>query len=109
VLEETTNELFGRDGATLKLVGGRLFVREGDEPIFQFAQAVVAEGDAKDVRGEILEGLLAGAYRFGVDHPVFAPDAGRDCREQRSLFQLVTKLGAKDPGERFNGNEEVFA
>jgi hypothetical protein len=59
VLEEATDELFGGEGATLELVSGRLFVRESNSAIFQLAQAVVADSDAKDVRGEILEGLLA--------------------------------------------------
>ena len=59
VLEEATNELKGRDGATLELVSGGVFVRESDLAIMQAAEAVVTEGHAKDVRGEILEGLLA--------------------------------------------------
>src|SRR6266404_1640779 len=44
-----------------------------------------------------------------MHYPVFAPDARRDGREQISLFQLVTKLGAEDAGERFDGHQEVFA
>ena len=59
VLEEATDELLGGDGATLELISGRLFVRESDLAIMEVAEAVVAEGHAKDVRGEILEGLLA--------------------------------------------------
>ena len=57
VLEEATDELLGGDGATFELVSGRLFVRESDLAIMEMAEAVVAEGHAKDVRGEILEGL----------------------------------------------------
>jgi hypothetical protein len=60
VLEEATDELLGREGATLELVSGRLFVRESDLAIFQLTEAVVGDSDAKDVRGEILEGLGAG-------------------------------------------------
>src|SRR5260370_13057618 len=86
VLEEAADELFGGEGAVLELVGGRLFVGESDVTIFQLTEAVVAEGDAKDVRGEILEGLCAGAHRFGMDHPIFAP-AWSDCGEQIRLFQ----------------------
>ena len=59
VLEEATDELFGGDGATLELVSGRLFVRESDRALLQRTEAVVADSDAKDVRGEILEGLPA--------------------------------------------------
>jgi len=109
VLEEATDELCGGDGAMLELISGRLFVSESDLTIMQLAEAVVAEGDAKDVRGEILESLLTGAHRFGVDHPVFAPNAGLEQSKQTSLFQLLTKLGTEDPGERFDGDEKVGA
>ena len=59
VLEEATDELLGRDGATLELISGRLFVRESYLAIMEVAEAVVTEGHAKDVGGEVLKGLLA--------------------------------------------------
>jgi hypothetical protein len=59
VLEEATDELLGGHGGVLELVSGRLFVSESDLAIMKGAEAVVTEGHAKDVRGEILEGLLA--------------------------------------------------
>ena len=59
VLEEAADELLRRDRALLNLIGGGFFVGESEVAIFQLAQAVVAKGHAKDVRGEILEGLLA--------------------------------------------------
>ena len=73
VLEEATDELLGGDGAALELVSGGVFVRESDLAMMQLAEAVVTEGDTKDVRGEILEGWDAGADRFGVDHPFLFP------------------------------------
>src|SRR5882672_7238554 len=93
----------------LDLVSGRLLVRESDLAIMQLAQAVVTEGDAKDVGGEILESLGTTANRFGVDYPVFAPDARLHLSKENGLFQRVTKLGAEDSGERFDGHQEVFA
>ena len=59
MLEEAADELLGAECAVAKLISGGLFVGERDVPIFQVAQAVVADGDAEDVRGEILEGLSA--------------------------------------------------
>src|SRR5229473_4676947 len=109
VLEEATDELCGRHTAVLDLLSGRVFIEESDVAIIQLAQAVVADSDAKDVRGEILEGLLAGAYRFGMHDPVFAPDARSDCSEQLSLFQFIAELGAEDARERFDVDQEVFA
>ena len=49
------------EGTVHELISGRLFISESDVAVFQCTEAVVAEGHAKDVRGEILEGLLAGA------------------------------------------------
>src|SRR5215203_5466587 len=96
VLEEATDELFSRDGATLELVRGRLFVSESDLATVQLVQAIVTDSNAKDVRGEIFEGLLTRAHRFGMHDPVSAPDVRSDSREQFRLLQLVAKLGAKD-------------
>src|SRR5450432_2013383 len=109
MLEEAADELLGRDRATLELGGGRLFVGESDLTILELPHAVVADGHAEDVRSEILEGLRAGAHRLGMDHPVFTPDAGCDLSEERSLAQGITKLGAEDAGERFDGHEKVRA
>ena len=74
-MEEAANELCGSDGAVPKLVSGRLFIGESDVALFQFTDAVVADSDAEDVRGEILEGLGTGADGFRVDHPGFAPNS----------------------------------
>jgi hypothetical protein len=96
VLEEAPDELLGIEGAVLELVSGRLFVGKSDLTIFQFAQPVVAEGDAKDVRGEILESLLAGAHCFGMHDPVFAPDPGRYLSKEFRLLEGLAELGAED-------------
>ncbi len=59
MLEEATNELFGGDGAVFELVSGGVFIRESDLAIMQAAEAVVTDGHAKDVRGEVFEGFVA--------------------------------------------------
>src|SRR6266404_3994826 len=78
VLEEATDELCGGHGGVHKLVSGRFFVGESEVAVLQLAEAVVTDGDAEDVRGEILESLSAGANGFGVDHPGLAPDGEQD-------------------------------
>src|SRR5437667_4774182 len=78
VLEEATDELLGGHGGVPESISGRFFVGESEVAVLQFAEAVVTDGDAKDVRGEILESLGATADRFGMDHPGFAPDGGLD-------------------------------
>jgi hypothetical protein len=47
---------------------------------------VQAYRDAKDVRGQILEGLGSRANRLGMDHPVFAPNALGDLSEELGSF-----------------------
>ena len=95
VLEEATNELLGGKGALLELVSGRLFVSEGDLAIMQLAQTVVAEGDAKDVRSEILEGRCTAADRLRMDHPVLNPTSAMEFRKmdkrgrERSGFRVA--------------------
>ena len=96
VLEEATDELLSGESAVAELVSGGLLVSESDLAMMEVAEAVVTEGHAKDVRGEILESLGARADRFAMDHPVFAPDARLDLSEQLGLFQFVAKLGAED-------------
>jgi len=73
VLEEATDELCGSDGAMLELISGGVFVRESDLALMQLAEAVVADGHAKDVRSEILEGCFTGADRLRVDDPFLFP------------------------------------
>ena|SRR6266566_5632828 len=77
VLQEAADELLGIEGAVLELVSGRLFIRESDVAVLQLTEAVVADSDTEDVRGEIPEGLATGADGFRVDHPVFAPNRSR--------------------------------
>jgi hypothetical protein len=108
VLEEATDELLSRDQTVLELVRGRLFIGESDVAVLQLTEAVVAEGDAKDVRGELLEGCLAGADGLAVNYPALFPYAVHG-GEEGGLFQLVTQLGAEDQSQRFFMHEEVRA
>ena len=57
MLEEATDELLSRDRAALNVIGGRLFIGESDVAVLQLTEAVVADSDAKDVGGEVLESL----------------------------------------------------
>lgn len=58
-MEKAADELCGGDRATLDLISGGFFIREGDVSIFQLVQAVVADRDTKDVRSKIPESVLA--------------------------------------------------
>ena len=73
VLKETVNELFGGQGAELGLAGAGGAITESDLIIFHLDEAAVAEGNAKDVGGEILEGGAAVADRLAMHDPVLLP------------------------------------
>jgi hypothetical protein len=59
VLKEAADELFGRDGRVSGLIRGRILVGKSDLAILEGEDAVIADGDAKDVRGEVFESSLA--------------------------------------------------
>ena len=86
--------------ASSELMGGRFLVLKSDLTVSELEQALVAEGDAKDVRGEVLESGGAGADCLAVNHPILVPDARVNRREQAALFQGVSHLGPEDDCER---------
>ena len=57
MLQETVDELFGVQGTTCFCAGLGGAVAKGDTIIFQFEDAVVANGDPENVRGQILQGI----------------------------------------------------
>lgn len=109
VLEKTADELLGRDGREPDLIGRRLLVGESDQAIVEFDDPPVADGDAKDVGCEILEGGLAGADSLAVDDPILAPDGGVDQGEEIGLLEQVAELGAEENREWLDVDEEVAA
>jgi hypothetical protein len=78
VLQETTDELLGREGAGFAVAGGAVTVTESDLTLLKFEDTAIGEGDAKDIRSQILEGRLAGADRLTVNDPLLPPDLGRN-------------------------------
>ena len=73
VLQEAADEFFGRRGAEPGAAGVGEAVTECHFAVFQFEDAVVADGDAEDVGGEILEGVEAIANRLAMHHPLLLP------------------------------------
>ena len=91
------------------LISGGLFVSESDVAVFELAQAVVAEGDAKDVRSEILErpARRCRPVRQSTTQSFFQTRR-LDLSKQAGLFQFITQLGAEDHAERFFVDQKVF-
>ena len=96
VLKKTTNKLFGSEGTELGLIGGRFLVLKSDVAILQLEDALIADGNSKDIRGKISEGLLATADWLTVHDPVLFPYVLIDLSEQVGFFQLVSELGLED-------------
>src|SRR5262245_37181218 len=71
VLKEPADKLSGGDGRESGLISGSSLVRESDLAIFEGEDAAIADSHAKDVRSEVFEGSLAGAYRLRVNDPIF--------------------------------------
>ena len=109
MLEEAMDELFCGEGAELVLVGIGRAVAKSDLIVFELDQAAVADGNPKDVRGEILEGRATIANRFAVDNPLLLPDSVRDIVGQAEFLKGVVELGLEDSGERFDWQQKVMA
>jgi len=78
MLQETMDEVFSTQGTTFfcASVGGAVAKR--NTITFQLEEAVVANRDAENVRGEILQRIQARAHAFTVDDPILLPNAGRN-------------------------------
>ena len=95
VLQETTDELFGTDGAVPGFSSVRVFVAKGDLIVFHFQDAIVADGHAKDIGGQILQSGYPTADGLTMNHPIFGPRLGRDQVKQGCLFQFIAEFGAE--------------
>jgi hypothetical protein len=74
MLQETMDELMGSQGATFFSTGLSVAIAKRDTVILQLEETVVAEGDAENVRGQILQGIETGAHRFTMHDPILLPD-----------------------------------
>jgi hypothetical protein len=56
VLQKAVDEFFGGKGTQPESAGVRSAIAKSDLIVLQFDQAAVADGDAEDIRGQVLEG-----------------------------------------------------
>jgi hypothetical protein len=110
MLKKPPDELFGGEGGEADTVGGPLLVFESDVAVFEADNAIVGEGDAKDIGGEILECGLAGTDFFKVSDPLLAPNTSGDLVQKTGFVKFGADLGAEDDAERFAWKKEaIFA
>ena len=130
VEEEAAHEFVGVEGEGAKLVGmGIVLPGEGDGLPVHGEEAVVGDGDAVGVAGQVLEGLFGPAEgRFGVDAPVMTPGLSEQAVERLRVLVEFSKaavkaeatgliggpgqreeLAAEDAAEHPDGQEEAAA
>jgi hypothetical protein len=108
MLEETVDELFGREGTEGGLAGIRRAVAKGDLVVFELDQATVADGNPEDIRSQVLEGSTAIADRFAVNDPLLLPDGSWYLVGEPGFLEGVKEFGPENPGEGFDREQEVM-
>lgn len=109
VLQETTDELLGGEGAAFPMAGGPVAIAEGDLTVLKFKDAAVGKGNPEDIGGQILEGGLTRANRLAVNDPLLPPDLGGNLLDQPGLGQGGAELAPKQAGQGLDMNEEGIA
>jgi hypothetical protein len=106
---EEAGEKNGRwQGGDLLLAGLAVTELEADLAVVETEEAAVGEGEAVDVRSEVLENGKAVTGRAAIDYPILFPDVAGSEGEEVGLFQGVTELGAEEGGQSGGRQEEVF-
>ena len=108
MLQKTTDELLGDEGANPGLTCAGLSVTEGDLSMGQLEDTLVTDGHPKDVRSQILQGSHAIADGLTVNDPILLPGFRRHQGKQPSLLQSITELGPKEDRQRLDMNQEIF-
>lgn len=108
VLEESSDEVLGRQGDASHLTRAVVAVTETDHAVVEGLQAAVADGDAKDIAGKIVENLLAAAGMLAVNNPFFLPERGTDLGKQSRFLDTGTKFRTKDHRQRADWDEKTW-
>jgi hypothetical protein len=95
MLQEAMDELLCPQRATLFRAGLGVAIAQGDLVIFQLEEPVVAQGNAENVRRQIVQGVETRAHPFTVDDPILLPDAGWDAVITVGLAQRLLEPGSE--------------
>jgi hypothetical protein len=98
MLQKAADELRGREGGEFLSFGWAILITKGDLAVFEFEDAVVAQGHAEDIGGEIFQGGLAAADGLTINDPILVPDRRWQLEVEGSFLEGVTELGAEDLG-----------
>jgi hypothetical protein len=100
VLEAAADELFGGKCPVFPQVAPACREPAGDLPVFQRFTAVVGDGQAADVWGEVRADLGAGAGRLTMRPPGLWPDVGGHLSEQAGCGQGCPERATEEFGAR---------
>lgn len=107
MLKHTTETRFSTPLTGFALRGRRCLLLKRARAILQLADAVRADGNAKEGRSTSAQGGLATAdWRAGHD-PVLVPDARIDERTQAGRGACIPDLGAAEDGEGCDVHQDV--
>jgi len=73
VLEEALDEVLGRQSEVTQFLGLVVAIAKSDLPIFKLFQPAVADGDPKDVAGQVSQDLFSRASVPAVDISFLIP------------------------------------
>jgi hypothetical protein len=106
--EEARQEDVDRKRVTPGLSGAGVGVAEGDAPVSESFEGVIAEGDAIDVAREIAARMLASPDLLHVHGPAPLPNPRIDIAEEARARQRIAHLRAKHFGEHVAGHEKAW-
>ena len=107
VLQEAADELERVKGHFPPAVRAATAIRKRHLTVIARDDPPVADGDAKDIRGQVLQRGSAVANRLGNGLPSLAAIPPDRPPPAAGAIQGIAELGAKEDRQGFHGKEEV--
>ena len=109
MLKKPPDKLKGIDDDVSRTVAPRFAIGKSDVSPQDIDNAVIGDGDSKDVWGKVFECSFGIADRLAIDIPGDLPDLGIDEWQHAVLLHLRLEFGLEDFGQRPNREIEVVA
>jgi hypothetical protein len=106
ILQKPADELGRIDSYLSPVVRAASAIREGYLVLLTRHDSPVADGDAKDLRGEVLQRGLAVCNRLGMNDPILLPDHRINLGKQVGSLEGIAKLGAEKDGQPRTGTKK---
>lgn len=108
MLEKATNKLLGMNSTAFAPTSIPIFVGECNLVVFQFENAVIADGYSKDIGKQIAQSCFAITNGKTICYPTLGPSLLRDEVVEVGLLQCIAKLAPKEDGERLGMDKKVL-